>query len=448
MILDATATAAALRAGDLDPATVRADALARIASADAELHAIAALDPSGLRRDGPFAGVPFLTKDLLPIAGRPVSFGARALRGWVAPQSSPYADALVASGVDLLGRTRSSELGLLGSTEALLYGPPARNPWDRARSPTGSSGGAAVAVAAGMVPFAHASDGGGSIRIPASACGLFGFKPGAGRCVSAALMPAPVDLVIEHVLTRSVRDSAAWLAHTEDPSHPSPVGLVSRPLERPLKIGLYRHTLFGEAPCAVVDRALDRAAGLLTALGHAVVEVEGPPVDAAAISDAFFLLAGAGAAQLAGQLGPAAAEGLEPFTRALAERFLARGPGALGPALAAIHGAAAAYHGWAAGFDVSVCPTIPDLPPPTGTLSPVLDPDLLLRRTERLAGYTPVHNMAGVPAMSVPIGMSEDGLPIGIHFAGQAGADGLLLALALQLEQAAPWADRWPRVAG
>jgi AcrR family transcriptional regulator len=136
--------------------------------------------------------------------------------------------------------------------------------------------------------------------------------------------------------------------------------------------------------------------------------------------------------------------GAEPFTRALAERFLARGPGALGPALAAIHSAAAAYHGWAAGFDVSVCPTIPDLPPPIGTLSPVLDPDLLLRRTERLAGYTPVHNMAGVPAMSVPIGGSEEGLPIGIHFAGQAGADGLLLALALQLEQAAPWADRWP----
>lgn len=417
--------------------------LARIAAVEPTIHAIAGLDGAAeWVADRPLSGVPLLVKDLLPIAGRPCTFGSRLFRGFVAPASSPYAEALTRSGLRVIGRTTSSELGLLGSTESLADGV-TRNPWDPARSAMGSSGGAAAAVASGMVTIAHASDGGGSIRIPASATGTFGFKPGRGRCLPA-LPPAPIDLVVDHCITRTVRDSAAVLAATVSPE--LPFEPVTGPSTRRLRIAFYRRTLFGELPAPEVAAALEAGADALRALGHTVVEVEGPTVNAAAISAAFFLLGGFGVAAAAAYAPPDLVEAaLEPFSLALMRRALAAAPEALTPAVATMHAAGRTFVEWISAWDAALCPTMPDLPPLLGHLAPTLDPDLLIRRTERVAGYTAIHNMAGVPAMSVPLGMAG-GLPIGLHFAAAPGEDARLLALAFELEAAYPWAERRPPI--
>lgn len=441
-MMDAIATATAIASGERTEAEVLADTLDRIATQDPRIHAIAGLDgPAEATRGRPLSGVPTLVKDLLPMAGRPCTFGSRLFRGFVAPANSPYADAIATSGLRVIGRTTSSELGLLGSTESLANGV-TRNPWDLARSAAGSSGGAAAAVAAGMVPIAHASDGGGSIRIPASVTGTFGFKPSRGRCLRA-LPPAPVELVIDHCITRTVRDSAAFLAATEDPRHPTPIGFVAGPSPRRLRIGVHRRTVFGEAADPRVDAVLDRAADHLRRLGHTVVEIDGPTVDAAAISAAFFLFAGFGVAAAAGQAAPflgrpPGPDELEPFSLVLMERALRAGPAALADAVAAIEAAGAAWTRWAEAYDATLSPTIPDLPPLLGHLAPTLDPDLLIARTNRLAGYTAVVTMAGAPAMSVPIGAAE-GLPVGVQLAALPGDDALLLGLAYELEAAGPW---------
>ncbi len=455
--LDAVDQAALVAAGEAAAVDLVAAALERAAVVEPHVHAIAALDGDGaLQRaaagpDGPLAGVPFLVKDVLPYPGLPCRFGSRLFAQPAAVPPSPYAEALAASGLVAIGTSTSSEFGLLGSTETLLNGP-THNPWDLCRSAAGSSGGAAAAVAAGIVPLAHASDAGGSIRLPAAVCGLFGFKPSRGRCLPSG--PGGTRfaaLVIDHCISRSVRDSALLLSLTEARGAEAlyaPAGYVREPIDRPLRIGVLAATVHGEPPDAAAAEALRAAKALCSKLGHTVHDAEPPSLNAAALSDAFFSVAGAAMSDLAGMVeaaqgGSLAPEALEPFTRALI-RWYREGRGmSLDDADAAFAEAATSYLAALEPFDVILSPTAPSAAWPLGTLAPTLERETLVRRTERIAGYTAIHNIAGCSAMSLPVAWSADGLPIGCQFAARPGDDALLLRLAYQLEVAAPWRDRW-----
>lgn len=452
--LDATALAELVARCELDAVELLEACCARIEALEPSIHALAGMDVERARErarlpiTGPFAGVPTLVKDLLPVPGTRCEMGSRLFRGNVATEGAPFTTRLEASGLVTLGRTTTSEFGLLGSTETLLAGA-TRNPWDLSRSATGSSGGAAAAVAAGMVPLAHASDGGGSIRIPASACGVFGLKPTRGRCAPAG--PSDLNgLIVEHAVSRTVRDSARFLAAVEERSGPhAPVGVVRGPSARRLRIGFYDRTLMGDAPDAEVGEVLARTVALLDSLGHEVIEAAPPPVDGTAISNAFFTLAGAGmsqmAAMMAGFIGHEPGEQeLEPFTLDLIAWFRALPASAVLEAMSALETAGDAMRRHLGSFDVLLCPTMPMVAPPLGYLAPTLDRETVLRRTERLAGYTPIHNIAGVPAMSVPLFRTRSGMPAGSHFAAGVGEDATLLALAFELEEAAPWIGSYP----
>lgn len=459
--LDATAQAELVARGEVGPTELVAAALERVEALNPTLGAAIdvrprqALEAARVASSGPFMGVPTLVKDVLPYPGFRCSFGSRLFAGLghTPTEHLPYTQAIEASGLVPLGKSATSEFGLLGSTETLLEGS-TRNPWDLSRSAGGSSGGAAAAVAAGLVPIAHASDGGGSIRIPAALCGLFGFKPSRGRSVSAALSPNDfANLVTEHCISRSVRDSARFLACTErrDAASPHPpVGYVVPREPRTLRIGVLRTSLVG-APASGQD-ALATATRLCVELGHRVEEA--PPLTGlgAAISESFFTVAAAAMHEIetsmTGLLGrPLQEDELEPFTWALIRWIRRRPSDAIELARRRLAEASATMLEAQFRWDVTLSPTIGIATPQLGFLSPELPRETLVARTEQLAAYTPAHNVAGAPAMSVPLHVDGDGLPVGCHFAAMPGDDATLLQLAYQLEEAAPWADRWPAFA-
>jgi amidase len=433
----------------LDAFADRLDALGPL------LHAVTAVDLERARAAplaaGPLAGVPFLVKDVTPYPGLRWSMGSRLFaRNVAGPETrTPYVARIDEAGLVTAGKSAASELGLLGSTETLLEGV-THNPWDLSLSAAGSSGGAAAAVAAGLVPLAHANDGGGSVRIPASVCGLFGFKPSRGRTVPASLPSEFGALVSDHCVSRSVRDSALFLAATEERDGPFPaVGWVREPVGRPLRIATWTRTLLGEEAEPEVRRAVDDAAALCASLGHRVEPVAPPALDGPALGDAFFVVAGSAVAGVVGMVdrlrGVAVQrDELEPFSWALVDELERRGPGALAQARAAFRAGVEGYLAATRPFDAVLTPTIATLPWRIGHLSPVLPREELLRRTGRAVGYTPIHNIAGCPAMSVPLHWTGDGIPVGVHLAAAPGADALLLGLAYQLEAARPWRDRWP----
>lgn len=401
-------------------------------------------------RPGPLSGVPFLVKDASPWPGVRWSMGSRLFAGNVAPAHTPYSGRLAEAGLQCVGKAATSEFGLLGSTETMLEGA-THNPWDLSYSAAGSSGGSAAAVAAGLVPLAHANDGGGSIRIPAAVCGLFGFKPSKGRTLPAAFSSSDfLDITSDHCISRSVRDSAHFLAITEDPAHPQPLGLVRDPIDRKLSIGTYVQTAMGEQPEPAVQQAHEDALTLLASLGHIVEPIAPPVFDGPALGDAFFLVAGATIAGVVEMVDktrsePVQERELEPFTWALVEDFQARGPEALAQARRTFANTVKIYREATRNYDVIVTPTLATGPWRLGHLSPVLPREELIRRTARSVGYTPIHNIAGCPSMSVPLYFPATGLPLGTLFSAAPGADALLLGLAYQLEQARPWKDHWPR---
>ncbi len=456
--LDAVAQAELVAKKILSATELVDAALDRIARLEPAIHALESMDAEQAKEcakrtpKGPLFGVPFLIKDLLPHPGLPCRMGSRLFRGHMPSAASDYSRKLSDAGLITLGKSTTSELGLLGSTESLLSGI-TKNPWNPALSATGSSGGSAAAVASGMVPIAHANDGGGSIRIPASACGLFGLKPSRGRSAKTDVMMA-YDLLSEGCLSRSVRDAALFLSLTEiENTQLGPkLGFVRATVAGPLRIGFYDQTLMGHSPIPEVKQALDRAVSLCQSLGHTLIPIEPPPVNAAALSHGFFAVAGFGMTQLAAMMTPLLGrppgpDELEPFTLELAAWFSTLPAKTLPQAFADFDEAGITMRAYLDRFDVVLCPTLPILPPPLGTLAPTLDRQTLIQRTELLAGYTPIHSISGVPAMSVPIEQSPDGLPIGMHFAAPMGQEARLLQLAYQLEQAAPWAQRWPTLA-
>lgn len=458
--LDATAQADLVRRGEVTSrelvlaAIERAEALRETVNPVAWLDGVETLERAEPGKTGPFVGVPVLLKDLLPQPGMPCAFGSRLFSalGFIPTDALPYTRAVQASGVVPIGKSTTSEFGLLGSTESAVAGT-TRNPWSLLHSAGGSSGGAAAAVACGIVPLAHASDGGGSVRIPAALCGLFGFKPSRDRCVSAHASPnAFTGLIADHCVTRSVRDSATWLACTQRADAAAPYPAIDprlSPPPRPLRIGVFTSTLMGAPAPAAGSAALDTAVALCRELGHHV-EVAAPPDGLGLIiSEAFFTVAGAAMHDLettmTGMLGRAVADDeLEPFTWSLIHRFRTLPSDIRQRTRLQLDEVAARHLQFQRQWDITLCPTLGIATPTLGFLSPDRPREQLIARTEQLAGYTPVHNIAGTPAMSVPMGHDPDGMPVGCHFAAMPGDDAVLLGLAAQLEHAAPWAHRWP----
>lgn len=433
---------------------------------------------------GPFGGVPFLLKDLLAMyAGVPTSAGNRVLAKIPVPEDSEIVRRYKAAGLVILGKTNTPELGLVPFTEPEAFGA-TRNPWDTTRSPGGSSGGSAAAVASRIVPLAGGGDGGGSIRIPASCCGVFGLKPSRG---STPTGPMYGELwrgfVVEHVLTRSVRDSAAILDAIEgaDVGAPYSAPARERPLldevstePRRLRVAFTAKPLLGDHVHDDCRRALDDAVRLLTDLGHDVIE-DAPEFDGEAFAIAFVTVV---AAETRAELTNAARLIGRPLRRAdveLATWVL----GMFGEAESAADYARAVNFMQLAGrivgrflerYDVLLTPTLADPPPLIGALQPSsmerramrviagLGADWLLnaldllgpiaKRTLSFIPYTPISNVTGEPAMSVPLYWNSAGLPVGVHFATRLGGEPLLFQLAGQLERARPWFDRAPPAIG
>ena len=362
---------------------------------------------------------------------------------------SPYADAAMATGIVPFGKSTTPEFGLTATTESALTGA-TRNPWNTELSSGGSSGGAAAAVASGVIPIAHGSDGGGSIRIPASCCGLFGLKVSRDRFPTTALPEPGISLSVQGCLSRSVRDTAAWLAATEQKTGGlAPVGIVSGPSKKRLRIGLYVDDTFGRAPQPEVQAATERAAALCASLGHHV-EPGVLHIDGEKFADAFTLVWAAVAASASAQaqmLKPnvPAEDILEPLTLGLVELFKSAPAGAFDAALAHLNAVSVAYENLFADVDVILTPVLAKTTSPLGEIAPSLGMSGFAKVRDYVA-YTPLQNVAGAPAMSVPLSLSPQGLPIGAHFAAAKGQERMLLELAFELEQADPWAARRPRV--
>ncbi|MEZ5560001.1 MAG: amidase [Pseudomonadales bacterium] len=400
---------------------------------------------------GPFAGVPFLLKDLgVALAGVVASGGSRFFADARASQDSTLVRRYKAAGLVLCGKTNTPELGLACTTEPVLFGP-TRNPHDTAHSPGGSSGGAAAAVAAGMVPAAHASDGGGSIRIPASACGLVGLKPTRGR---VPLGPAQTEgwggLSTAHVVTRTVRDSAALLDATrgEEVGAPYCAPAETRSyLEaagsdpRPLRIALNTRAFTGAATAAEVGAAAEAAARLCESLGHRVEEAA-PAIDQQAFKDAHGIIA---LCHTAAMLEARAQETGVAVSEQVVERLTwrnYRAAGAIpGPAYAwaqgQIRSLSMALAGFFEHYDLLLSPTMACLPPKLGELDTMSDDDVgYLRLLYEMIGFTALFNDAGNPAISLPLARSATGLPIGVQFGAAFGDEHLLYQLSGQLERA------------
>jgi amidase len=425
-------------------------ALERAETANRQLNAVTAwsrepghVDVGG-EGEEPLAGIPTFVKDNEAVLGYPTTEGSWAVPDRPAPQSGPWARQFQSLGVSVLGKTTLSEFGLTASTETARFGA-TRNPWNTNHSAGGSSGGSAALVAAGVVPIAHGNDGGGSLRIPASCCGLVGLKPSRGRTVDLPeLDRMPVVLGVQGVLTRTVRDTARYLAEAErlyrNPALPG-VGQVLNGEGPRLRIGLVTRTIRGLPVSAETVRTVERAGQVFESLGH-VVEPTDPPVDGAFGPDFLrywsfvaFVLTKTGR-RLYGEGFDATRA--EVITRGLSGRFLKsieRFPGSV----RRLRRLAAAQEPSFSRFDVLLSPVLGHAPPPIGYLAPEVDFETHLARLLRYTSFTPVQNVSGSPALSLPMGRSANGVPLGVQVAAPLGHEARLLALGYELEEAAPW---------
>ncbi len=482
---DATALAGMIRDRAVSPLELVETAIARIERFNPRVNAVihrmdrsARAAAAGPLPDGPFRGVPLLLKDLLAsVAGEPLGCGSRFLDGYTPDHDSELVARYRRAGFIFLGKTNTPEFGLTPVTEPARFGP-THNPWDLTRTTGGSSGGSAAAVASGMVPVATGGDGGGSIRIPAACCGLFGMKPSRGR------VPTGPDFgeiwhgaVVEHVVTRSVRDSAAVLDATAGADAGAPYAAPYQ--ERPFAAELLREP--GRLRIAFTDRpwlggtvhpdcagALRDTARFLDGLGHHVEEAT-PTFDGRAFARAFLAMI---TAELAGDIADAERElgrrahrvDFEPATWALMLLGRAMPASQLLGAVRLLQRTAREIAPFFERYDVLLTPTLAAPPVRTGALQPTASERALLEvmgalhagRALRAAGilertadrvfefipWTPVINATGQPAMSVPLCWNAAGLPIGMHFVGRFGDEATLYRLAAQLERARPWMDR------
>jgi amidase len=468
--MDAVDQAALVHDGQVTALELLDAAIERIERIDPVLNAVvirwfdqARDTASAALPDGRFRGVPFLIKDLFAgYAGQPITNGNLALKNAsvVSDADTTLVSRFRGAGLVTAGRTNSPELGSVPTTEPIAWGA-THNPWDLSRSPGGSSGGSAAAVASGMVPFAHASDGGGSIRIPASCCGLVGLKPSQGR-ISLGPLRDETALSVELCVSRTVRDTATLLDTVRGPGIGDTV-IARLPARRyvlelgadpgRLRIGLLDHNPQGGAVAPECAAAARSVATLLESLGHTV-----EPAWPAALADTSLRLhfatlwstnIGVGLRRFEEQVGrPLTADEFEPMNRAQAD--IAAHFTAVDYALAfsaATHFRRALQAWWTDGWDLLVTPTVAELPLPLGVIAN--NPDNPLEAVERafqFIPFTPAFNMSGQPAINVPVEWTDTGLPVGVQLVAAYGREDVLLRVASQLETAKPWAHRTPDV--
>ncbi len=449
--LDAVGAVQALRRGAVSAAELAEAAIARTERVNPDLNGLAlatfdrararAADPGA----GPFAGVPSFIKDNTDVAGLPTMQGTDAWAPTQAPVHGDFARMFLGTGLNILGKTQMSEFGFSAACEHPRLGA-VRNPWDPSRTAGASSSGSGALVAAGAVPIAHANDGGGSIRIPASCNGLVGLKPSRGRLpLEAAHAEMPIKIVANGVLSRSVRDTAAFYREAEiawaNPKLP-PIGDITGPGRRRLRIAVTTRSIRRESAPEVCAATL-RTAALLEELGHHVEQLDELPVPDNFVDD-FVLywsllsmaLVRSGRRRFGPSFDPARLDNLSRGLDKHAARNLHRLPLAIARLALTRRRTAALYHR----FDVVLTPTLADQPPAVGHLDPMADYAQIIDRLIDWVAFTPLHNITGEPAISLPLARSAAGLPIGMMFGAPLGADATLLELAYQLEAAAPFA--------
>jgi amidase len=460
--LDATAQAELVRQKEVKPIELVETAIARIEQLNPALNAV--ITPmyelartAAVKKlpGGPFTGVPFLLKDILGMyAGARMTLGSKLLQDFVPDHDSELVVRLKGAGLVVVGKTNTPEFGILPTTEPLLFGP-CYNPWNTGHTTGGSSGGSAAAVAAGMVPMAHGNDGGGSIRIPASCCGVFGLKPTRARNPLGPDFGDVISgLVAEHALTRSVRDSAALLDATAGPDVGDPYW--APPPQRPflqevgadpgrLKIAFTTQAGTDVAVHADCVQAVEDAAKLCAELGHEVEE-KTLPLNAEMLVNAFSVLWSAGTASTLKILG-AAREQVEPLSWALKEMSEQYSAADYILAMQTLQSVSREVARFFQDTDILLTPTLAEPPLPLGSFdSPPDNPLHGFYRAIMFACFTPVCNMTGQPGMSVPLFWNAQNLPVGSHFIGRFGDEATLFRLAAQLEEARPWGGRRPPI--
>ncbi|WJF90456.1 amidase [Paraburkholderia bonniea] len=483
---DAMRLAELVRKRELSARELLDTAIARAEAANPAINALVLKDYDAARQraslvdqhgadSGPLSGVPYLVKDLgAAVAGLRMSMGSRHYRHFVPAEDAPVIALSKAAGLNIFGKTSTSELGQMPYTEPELFGP-CRNPWSLDHTPGGSSGGAAAAVAAGVVPLAHASDGGGSIRIPASCCGLFGLKPSRGRQPAAAIS-FPGELGVDHAISRSVRDSALLLDLTSGhaglpPGAPGTfLAAVSEPC-KPLHIAYVTDPMLALELSDDTLAALEDAAQLAASLGHHVEPVS-LGIDFAQVRHAFLTLWSVAAEslvlnaeQMTGNKPERSEFEIETWVMAQIGRKL--GARALPEALAEQQCVSARLTDWLTRYDVILCATLAAPPIKIGEMLPSQAERMQMRAASAVplepllkklleeasnkafawAGCTEVFNLSGQPAMSVPLYWNARNLPVGVQFAGRHGDEATLFRLAAQLEAARPWFERRPPLA-
>jgi Asp-tRNA(Asn)/Glu-tRNA(Gln) amidotransferase A subunit family amidase len=456
-----------VRRKEVKPEELLEAAIARIDAIDPGLNAVVTKMYDEAQKtiraglpEGPFKGVPFLLKDLgAAYAGVRLTMGCKLLANYVPNYDNELVNRYKRAGLVCVGRTNTPEFGLNNSTESVLLGP-ARNPWDTDRSTGGSSGGAAAAVAARMVPMAHASDGGGSIRIPSSSCGVFGMKPSRGRMPTGPEVgEAWEGFATNHAISISVRDNAALLDATSAPEVGAPYGIPApgRPFLKevganPGKLRI-AYFLKGAADFTHPDciAAVEDAANLCQNLGH-TVEKAAPEVDYKTLNDAFGLIVAGHVAAMLDRIGLAIgqlprAEMFEPWTWNLAQYGQQTTAAQFAGTKAVFNQATRTVANFLTRYDSILTPTLGAPPPQLGYLDTVdLPTDEYLKRQHNHSPFTWLHNVTGLPAMSVPLYWNADGLPIGVQFAGRYADEATLYRLAGQLEAARPWKHKVPPI--
>jgi amidase len=450
--LDAVGVAEALAAGRVSRTEVVDAAIARTEKVNPALNGLAyeAFDRARARAAAPhrfgggFDGVPTFVKDNVDVAGMPTMDGTDAWAPRPAKVDGDFARAYLSTGLIPLGKTQLSEFGFSASAEHPRIGP-VRNPWDTERTAGASSSGSGAFVAAGVVPIAHANDGGGSIRIPAACNGLVGLKPTRGRLpLDADMREMPIRIVANGVVTRSVRDTAAFYRNVEtvwrNPKLP-PIGDITGPGNRRLRVAVYTKSVLREAGPEIRDLTLDTGA-LLERMGHHVEYLDVPPVPESFIDDFLLywsLLAFALVRSGRKRFGPSFDRTkLDNLTLGL-ERHAGRNLHRLPLTIARLSTIRRRMQRHLAAYDVLLTPTLAEETPRIGHLDPTAEYDQIISRLVEWVAFTPLQNVTGDPAISLPLARSASGLPVGMMFSARAGRENVLLELAYGLEAAAPW---------
>lgn len=430
---------------EVSPTELRQAALERARDSNAALNAVVSwtgeVPPGSVpasNADGPLAGIPTFLKDNDDLAGMPTTYGSAATPRQPASATSAYSTDFLSLGLDVLGKTNMPEFGLTASTEPVAFGP-VRNPHALGHTAGGSSGGSAALVAAGVVPIAHANDGGGSIRIPAACCGLVGLKTTRGRfALPDSMRNAPVKISTQGVVTRTVRDTALFASVMDRThGHLPPLGHVTGPDPRRLRIAFFVNGIEGLTTSPDVADAVRRAAMACEGLGHDVVEIDFP--FGAQVGRDFLRYWGFLSWNIS-YLGPLlfgrefSRSRLEPLTKGLADYARRLAPSIPG-SIARLRRFEHEYAEIVRPYDVILSPVLGHAPPRLGYLAPDLDFRTHMVRLLRFASFTAIHNISGAPAMSLPLATNSDRLPIAVQLAGAVGHDATLLSLAYELEE-------------